>query len=116
MPKFNYISRNAEGERVTAVAEAESRQGLVTALKNQGLTVVEVREFGAAGAVSAVGFYSQLKKILQMNITPARIGTADLAIFWRQFATMISAGRPVFGNPGTNPPPPLNISIQKKPL
>ena len=44
MPQFTYVSRDAQGQRVTAVAEAESRQVLLGRLKERGLTVVEVQE------------------------------------------------------------------------
>src|SRR3989338_5852557 len=44
MPKFTYISRDTRGQRVTAIAEAPTRQELLGQLKDRGLTVVEVKE------------------------------------------------------------------------
>ena len=44
MPKFAYISRDSKGQRITAVAEAVTRQDLLISLKGRGLTVVEIEE------------------------------------------------------------------------
>ena len=92
MPKFTYISRDASGRRVTAVAEAESRQGLLGQLKDRGLTVVDVRELnqlGGAGDKAAKSASSTAWFPL------GGIDTGELAIFWRELATMVAAGLPV---------------------
>ena len=56
MAKFTYVSQNAEGKKVTAVADAASRQELLLRLKESGLTVFEIREVGGKdGQVSSAG-------------------------------------------------------------
>ena len=49
MRKYTYVSRDLQGDRVTAVAEAETRQGLLIQLKERGFTVIEIKEFGEQG-------------------------------------------------------------------
>lgn len=92
MPKFTYISRDEQGQRVTAVAEAENRQGLLTQLKERGLTVVEVKEVGGKQEAESKK-QSKLASFLKMPVRS--IGTSELATFWREFATMIGAGLPI---------------------
>ena len=36
MPKFAYVSRDPNGQRMTAVAEAQSRQAALVQLKERG--------------------------------------------------------------------------------
>ncbi len=91
MAKFTYVSQNAEGKKVTAVADAASRQELLLRLKESGLTVFEIREVGGKdGQVSSAG-----KWLARFGITQGSIPTEDMAVFWRQFSTMVSAGLPV---------------------
>jgi len=94
MPKFTYVSRNPQGERITAVAEAETRQSLLTQLSSSGLTVVELRELEEAA--DSVRLSEKLKKTLSFKISFfQRLTTSDMAFFWRQFAAMIAAGLPI---------------------
>jgi type IV pilus assembly protein PilC len=103
MPKFSYVSRDPAGQRITAVAEAPTKQGLVAQLKERGQTVIEVREMRGAAAAEAKG----KAKAGGNGHAPRRAGrrwelfgartpdTGELAVFWRQFATMIAAGLPI---------------------
>ena len=93
MPKFTYVSRDSRGHKQTAMAEAASRQELLTSLKGQGLTVVDVREYHGNG-------HSQTGKKLPTRLPFSRasfatVNTAELAVFWRELATMVAAGLPV---------------------
>src|SRR5437867_3244628 len=91
MSKFTYVSRDAAGQRITAVAEAESRQNLLAELKGRGLTVIEVKELSLNGvAAKKAG-----PRWLRLNGFTGAVGTAELAVFWREFATMVAAGLPV---------------------
>ena len=91
MPRFSYVSRDAHGQRVTAIAEAESRQNLLTQLKGQGFAVIELKELKAA----ARGVTAARRK-RPRRWAPARaVRTADMALFWREIAAMIHAGLPV---------------------
>ena len=94
MPKFAYVSRNANGQRVTAVAEADSRQSLLGLLKEHGLTVIEVRELSRPGENNGTtARYGS--KTAWHHFTFGMIDTGELAIFWRELATMVAAGLPV---------------------
>lgn len=93
MPKFTYVSRDLEGQRITAVAEAETRQDLLVRLKSRGLTVVEITERDTASpASSGLAVLSWFRRIP----LPFRgVSGGELAVFWRQLATMIAAGLPI---------------------
>jgi len=91
MPRFTYISRNQEGQKVTAVAEAESRQLLLSQLKDRGLTVVEIRELGDRPKDTK----GKHRNMPWHRLSLRPIDTGELAIFWREVATMVSAGLPV---------------------
>ena len=91
MPRFTYISRDPQGQRVTAVAEAESRQSLLSQLKDRGLTVVEVKELNGR----ALEDQHTRKKPPALRWRSRSIDGGELAMFWREFATMVAAGLPV---------------------
>jgi len=90
MPRFTYISRDPSGCRVTAVAEAASRQVLLGQLKDRGLAVVDLKELPTPqqAAVSS-------RRPAKRRWALTGVDTGELAIFWREFATMVAAGLPV---------------------
>jgi len=92
MARFTYISRDARGQRVTAVAEAPTRQELLGQLKDRGLTVVEVKELDAR---FTEGASAKRARMPLSRVSFARINAGELAVFWREFATMVAAGLPV---------------------
>ena len=74
------------------MVEAETRQGLLSQLKEQGLTVVEIKEQNGS-----VNTEKKERKFLSLSFSwpkflRKKVGTTDLAVFWREFATMVSAG------------------------
>jgi len=85
MPAFVYRARDAGGQTVRGRVEADTERDLIQRLRNQGFLVLEVEK----------------DRDLQSVITQKgsffvrRIGGKDLAVFARQFATMINAGLPV---------------------
>ena len=91
MPKFTYVSRDSQGQRVTAVAEAPTRHDLLAQLKGRGLTVVEIKELRG---LPTDGRTSRKGPPLGRR-TFGGINTGELAIFWREVATMVAAGLPV---------------------
>ena len=92
MPKkYTCVSRNARGERITALMEAETRQELLFQLKEQGLTAVEIQEQGAHAPEGK----EKRKFFSWPRFSPRGVSTSDLAVFWREFATMVSAGLPI---------------------
>ena len=94
MPRYAYVSRDARGERVTAMAEAETRQSLLTQLKERGLFAVEIKELESASQDQKEIRKNRLSALLS-SFSLGGISSAELAIFWREFATMVSAGLPI---------------------
>ncbi len=92
MPKFAYVSRNPQGQKVTAVAESPNRQALLTELRDKGLVVIEVKEIGGAEAKSKE---RKDRHTRQRARRVSGIDTGEMSVFWRQFATMIAAGLPL---------------------
>jgi type IV pilus assembly protein PilC len=78
MPVFEYTVRDATGTVRKASTEAESMDILKRRLQEQGLQVADVKQTGKSKKQQAGGF--------------GRIKLNDLAIFCRQFSTMIDAG------------------------
>ena len=93
MPRFTYVSRDPQGQRVTAVADAESRQNLLGQLKDRGLTVIEVKELAARNSADAKA--ARGKRTGPWWRLGSGIDSGELAVFWREFATMVAAGLPV---------------------
>ncbi len=92
MLKFAYVSRDSRGRRVTAIAEAQTRQDLLSQLRTRGLTVVDLQEMNASVPVSSDST-QRLKS--RFSFRHRRVSAGEMAIFWQQFSTMISAGLPV---------------------
>ncbi len=90
MPRFSFVSRNAQGDKVTAVAEAPTKQSLILQLKEKGLTAVEVRELNNRQAQDR-----KSQKQRRKARRSAGIDVGEMALFWRQFSTMIAAGLPI---------------------
>ena len=98
MPKFTYVSRSADGQRVTAVAEADSRQSLLGQLKDRGLTVIEVKQLSDVGQAMGSAEKQNGRAHLGSKLRLAAYGAvtlAEQAVFWRELATMVGAGLPV---------------------
>jgi type IV pilus assembly protein PilC len=86
LPSFAYVAKDSTGNTVEGSRQAENQQVLVRQLKAEGYWVTSVKqEKGAAPAeqrAKAGGGFSLFKRV-KLN---------DLAVFCRQFATMINAG------------------------
>ena len=91
MPRYTCVSRDPQGQRVTAMIEAETRQSLLSQLKERGLTVIGIRELN--GRTEEAEKKRRFLSLSQWSL--GGVGAADLAIFWREFATMIAAGLPI---------------------
>ena len=87
MATYQYVAKDALGKVITGTSEAENEQILVRRLREKGFWVQKVNPARAAarqqtqaraGGGFAAGF--------------GRVGGRDLAVFCRQFATMIDAG------------------------
>lgn len=86
MPTFAFTAKDKTGQQVEQTQEAASKEALIKSLRDQGLYPTSVKEQKS----SAVA-----KKASQKSFNLSfgkRVGLKDLAIFCRQFATMINAG------------------------
>ena len=79
---FDYKVRNQAGQLVTGQLIGDNESLVVRKLREQGLTPIEVKKHTEG---------------LQMEITlrPGHVKLKDLAVFCRQFATMVNSGLPI---------------------
>src|SRR5919197_4478771 len=79
---FDYKVRNQSGQLVTGQLSGDNESLVVRKLREQGLTPIEVKKHTEG---------------LQMEITlrPGHVKLKDLAVFCRQFATMVNSGLPI---------------------
>ncbi|MDO8684138.1 MAG: type II secretion system F family protein [Armatimonadota bacterium] len=95
MPNYAYVVRDAAGQTMQGTSEAENEGILRRRLTEQGFDVAEIKQTKAKAKQNAAGF--------------GRVKLSDLAIFCRQFSTMIDAGvslvrcLEVLGNQTVNP-------------
>jgi type IV pilus assembly protein PilC len=84
MPEFAYRVRDAHGRSMTGVREAESRDGVIRLLQQQGFIPIDVTEkkAGLSGDIKIPGLSDRVK-------------LKDIAVGSRQLATMINAGLPL---------------------
>jgi type IV pilus assembly protein PilC len=87
MATYQYVAKDALGKVITGTSEAENEQILVRRLREKGFWVQKVNPARAAArqqtkARAGGGFSAGF----------GRVGGRDLAVFCRQFATMIDAG------------------------
>lgn len=80
MPQFEWTGRKRTGETITGAMTADSKDGVVAALRRQQIVAVKIKEKGKELALPKIG---------------GGVGTKELAIFTRQFSVMIDAGLPV---------------------
>lgn len=81
MPTFQYTVRDSAGQVRTGTAEAENQQILRRRLQEQGLSVQSIKQTRAARQGGGVG-----------QISFGRVRLSDLAVYCRQFSTMVDAG------------------------
>jgi type IV pilus assembly protein PilC len=80
MPTFVYSARNATGEMQSGEFDVKDRDEAVGLLRKQRLIPIKIEQKEAAGLSLSFG---------------SGVGTRDIVIFTRQFATMINAGLPL---------------------
>ncbi len=79
MATFNYSVRDKAGKIVKGSVEGESREAVSMKLREMGYIILEVDQKGGLAALNDIRFGTGVK-------------VKDVAIFARQFATMINAG------------------------
>lgn len=89
MPKFRYEARDSSGKKISQTIEGASKDEVMGKLRGQNLQVLSVTEDKGKGGGGSIWNMS-------LGGPPKpKLGGEGLAIFTRQFSTMISAGIPV---------------------
>ncbi|MGI8861065.1 MAG: type II secretion system F family protein, partial [Rubrobacteraceae bacterium] len=81
MTVYTYKARSRQGEVLEDRMEGSDTMSVASALRQQGLLVIDIKEQGVGQ-----------KDILEPF---KKVKSADLVVFTRQFATMINAGLPI---------------------
>ncbi|MGH2659260.1 MAG: type II secretion system F family protein, partial [Actinomycetota bacterium] len=79
---FDYKVRDRSGNLVSGQLVGDSEGLVMTKLREMGLTPIEVKKAGGG-----------LR--MEINLRPGRVKLKDLAVFSRQFATMVNSGLPI---------------------
>lgn len=82
---YDYKVRDGRGTERTGTIDAETKEAAASRLRATGVTVVSIEPAGGAG----------LSKQLTVPGRGNRVKLRDLAVFSRQFATLINAGLPI---------------------
>lgn len=88
MPAYNYIAINNMGQEQKGVIEADSEKSARQLLRDKSLVPIKVK---AAHGKKSQTEASSLSGFLQ----PRGMNSKELALFTRQFATLLSAGLPM---------------------
>jgi type IV pilus assembly protein PilC len=88
MALYSYVAKDALGKVVKGTSEAENEQVLVRRLREKGFWVQKVTEERAAAPAEEAA----APRARPVFALWSRVSGRDLAIFCRQFATMINAG------------------------
>ena len=80
VPSFAYTARDSQGRMQRNNARARNNRDLISRLRKQGLTVTEIR---------------QEKKGLSLKFFQPKVKVNDIAVFSRQFSSMVEAGIPL---------------------
>jgi type IV pilus assembly protein PilC len=81
MPVFTFSGKDASGQKVSGERNAPNKQSLQTQLRRERITPGAIREKG--------------KEFVMPTFGTGKVGTKDIAIFFRQFSVMIDAGLPL---------------------
>src|ERR1700692_4610839 len=81
MPVFTFSGKDASGQKISGERMAANKQALAQSLRRERITPGAIREKGKEFAMPTFG--------------SGKVGTKDIAIFFRQFSVMIDAGLPL---------------------
>src|SRR5208283_4074596 len=81
MPVFTFSGKDASGQKINGERVAANKQSLAQALRRERITPGAIREKGKEFSMPTFG--------------SGKVGTKDIAIFFRQFSVMIDAGLPL---------------------
>ena len=79
---YDYKVRDRSGSLVTGKLVGDSEALVLQRLREMGMTPVEVKKAGTG-----------LK--MEINLRPGRVKLKQIAVFCRQFATMVNSGLPI---------------------
>src|SRR5512141_1855659 len=81
MPVFTFSGKSASGEKVSGERNAANKQALIAQLRRERITPGPVRQKGKEFSMPTFG--------------SGKVGTKEIAIFFRQFSVMMDAGLPL---------------------
>lgn len=81
MPVFTFSGKDASGQKINGERTAVNKQALANQLRKEQITPGAIKEKGKEFALPTFG--------------SGKVGTKDVAIFFRQFSVMIDAGLPL---------------------
>ncbi|MGQ9824364.1 MAG: type II secretion system F family protein, partial [Desulfotomaculales bacterium] len=91
MASFFYRVRNREGKVITGYLEADGQAAAVVALRRSNYVIIDIRPVSEKARQFNLANLSQLFE--------PRVSVKELALFCRQFATMLGAGVPILNCP-----------------
>jgi type IV pilus assembly protein PilC len=89
MARFFYISRDAEGKKISGFEEAGSQEEAVNRLQARNLIVVNIVAEYKEGMA---GLGSEVLAKARLHFRHYRVTTDDVTLFCRQLATLLAAG------------------------
>src|SRR5687768_12101773 len=92
MAEFTYQARNATGKTVSGTVHAANENDALGELRRQNLVVLSLTERAAKKAAWNLSLFESGRKASWKGV---RVKEADLIVFTRQLATMLSAGIPL---------------------
>jgi type IV pilus assembly protein PilC len=81
MPVFTFSGKDASGQKISGERMAPNKQALAQSLRRERITPGAIREKGKEFSMPTFG--------------SGKVGTKEIAIFFRQFSVMIDAGLPL---------------------
>src|SRR5690349_23868200 len=81
MPVFTFSGKNASGEKISGERVASNKEALGSQLRRERITPSAIKEKGKEFSLPTFG--------------SGKVGTKEIAIFFRQFSVMIDAGLPL---------------------
>src|SRR5690349_7227778 len=81
MPVFTFSGKDQSGQKISGERNAVNKQTLASQLRRERITPNSIREKGKEFSLPTFG--------------AGKVGTKDIAVFFRQFSVMIDAGLPL---------------------
>ncbi len=82
MPKFQYKAQNMSGKTIEGVYDAPNQQAVIDMIRQKSFYHLQIKEITEGKDLKEIGIF-------------AKIGIKDIAIFCRQFSSILKAGVPL---------------------